>query len=240
MRVERNIDGFTLPEPLLVPLQVGSFGAQSPGGEESEVLAMTATIDIDQLPGLRAAFEKHHAGTLLDITAQWHMAVPGDTTVAPLAFLHLEIEEFKLSFDIIFDVDEHQRSLAAAARTGKLTLFEPELGGALRIEAPQEALRRLMSLGVMTGDTEPLRRVLHQRFDLPFTSRPVPRQVVGPGEAPDSLDEFLVCGRGWSARAGARRRSRRQDADRCVDLGEPWAAARACDERWGALCGRGH
>jgi hypothetical protein len=190
MRVERNIDGFTLPEPLLVPLQVGSFGAQSPGGDESEVLAMTATIDIDQLPGLRAAFEKHHAGTLLDITAQWHMAVPGDTTVAPLAFLHLEIEEFKLSFDIIFDVDEHQRSLAAAARTGKLTLFEPELGGALRIEAPQEALRRLMSLGVMTGDTEPLRRVLHQRFDLPFKNRPVPRQVVGPGEAPDSLDEF--------------------------------------------------
>jgi hypothetical protein len=190
MRVERNIDGLTLPDPLLVPLQVGSFGAQTPGGEQTEVLAMTATIDIDQLPGLRDAFEKHNSGTMLDITAQWHMAVPADRKVAPLAFLHLEIADFDLDFDIIFDLDEHQRSLAAGARTGKLTLFERELGGALTTESPEDALARLMSIGVITGDTEPLRRALQQRFDLPFTSRPVPRLVVPPGEATRSLDEF--------------------------------------------------
>ena len=90
---------------------------------------MTATIDIDQLPGLRAAFVEHHSGTLLDITAQWNIAVPAETKVAPLAFLHLEIAEFDLDFDIVFDVDEHQRSLATAARTGKLTLLERKLGG---------------------------------------------------------------------------------------------------------------
>jgi hypothetical protein len=191
MRVERNIDSFAPPQPLLVPLQVGSFGAQTPGGDDPEVLAMTATVDIDQLPGLRAAFEKHNAGTLLDITAQWHIALPNDKKVAPLAFLHLEIPEFQLVFDVVFDGDAHRRSLAAAARTGKLTLFEQELGEALKIEAPQDALERLMSLGVTTGDTEPLRRVLHQRFDLPFVSRPVPRQVVAPGDAKNSLDEFI-------------------------------------------------
>jgi hypothetical protein len=191
MRVERHINGFIPPEQVLVPLQVGSFGTQTPGGEGTEVLAMTATVDIDQLPGLRAAFEKHNAGTLLDITAQWHVAMPDDTTFAPLAFLHLEIAEFDLDFDIVFDVDEHRRSLAAAARTGKLTLFERELGGALRIEAPEEALRRLMSLGVMTGDTEPLRRVLQQRFDLPFANRSVPRHFVASGDAMSSLEEFI-------------------------------------------------
>jgi hypothetical protein len=173
-----------------VPLQVGSFGAQTPGGEQTEVFAMTATIDIDQLPGLRDAFEKHNAGTMLDITAQWHIAVPADRKVAPLAFLHLEIAEFGLDFDIVFDLDEHQRSLAAGARTGKLTLFESELGGALRTESPEDALGRLMSIGLITGDTEPLRRALQQRFDLPFSSRPVPRQVIAPGEAMGSLDEF--------------------------------------------------
>jgi hypothetical protein len=195
VRVSRDIHGIALPDPILVPLQVGSFGAQTVGGEEAEIVAMTATIDVDALPGLRAAFEKHASGTALDIVSQWHTAVPADTQVAPLAFLLLDISEFDLRFNIVFDLDEHRRSLAAAARTGMLMLFEPRLGEALRLEAPQQALQRLQSLGLVIGDAEPLRRALQQRFDLPFPTRPVPRIEVAAANVASALDEFRECAR---------------------------------------------
>jgi hypothetical protein len=73
---------------------------------------------------------------------------------------------------------------------GMLMLFESRLGEALRLEAPQQALQRLQSLGLMIGDAEPLRRALQQRFDLPFPTRPVPRIEVAAANVAGALDEF--------------------------------------------------
>jgi hypothetical protein len=185
-----RIDG----ELLIAPIDVGSAGVQNEGGTEREPWAMTVTIDLDAVPHLREAFERHASGVAIDTTTQWHTMTHEDVGVSPLAFLRVEFPEFGVVFNVGFAVDEYRRSLAVAARTGLVVLLEPALSEAMRLESPKTAMRDHQSIALSVSGVEPLRRALSQRFDLPFPERTVPREEHRPEEAPEAFTKFLEGG----------------------------------------------
>jgi hypothetical protein len=158
----------TFDEPMLDPMLVGTISAQDEDGRAGEPWVMTVTIDIDEIPRLREAFERTVAGEELDVVSQWHTSVPPSETESPTAFLFLQFPQLDLRFRIRFIVDKFRRSLATAARTGNVMLLEPELNKSMRIDRPDEALRSHLQLGLPVRNVEALRSVLRQRFDLPF------------------------------------------------------------------------
>jgi hypothetical protein len=185
--------GPSFDEPVLDPLLVGTIGAPVGDGVSQELRAMTVTLDIDSIPRLREAFERTMSGEALDVVSQWHTSISPDPAESPLAFLYLQFPALDLRFRIRFVVDELRKSLAAAARTGEVWLLEPELNRALRIERPDQALRQHLSLGLSVSSVEPLRSVLRQRFDIPFTEPPgQPQRVVEPESAVTELDRFVA------------------------------------------------
>jgi hypothetical protein len=141
-------------ELLNTPIDVGSLGFQTEGGLEREPWAMTVTIDPDSVPHLREAFERNSSGHLLGTITQWHTLTHDDPGVSPLAFLRVQLPEFVLVFNVGFGVDEYKRSLAVAARTGRVFLVEPALNKAMRLESPWTAMRERLSIGLCASGVE--------------------------------------------------------------------------------------
>ncbi len=154
---------------------------------------MTVTLDIDQIPRLREAFERTVAGEELDVVSQWHALVPPSASPSPTVFLFLQFPQLDLRFRIRFIVDQFRRSLATAARTGTVMLLEPELATSIRIDRPDEALRSHLQLGLSVPNVEALRSVLRQRFDLPFPD-PLRQsaRVIEHGQGISELERFVL------------------------------------------------
>jgi hypothetical protein len=118
--------------------------------------------------------------------------LPDDLAFAPVVLLYLRLDEFDLEFNLKFDLEEHKRSLAAAARTGRVLLLEPDLSSALRLDPSHKALAEHLSIGISVADAEPIRRALQQRFDLPFADEREKRRVVEPAGAREALESFRL------------------------------------------------
>jgi hypothetical protein len=178
---------------MLDPLLVGTISAQGDDGGTGEPWVMTVTLDIDQIPRLREAFERTVAGEELDVVSQWHASIPASPDESPIVFLFLQFTELGLRFRVRFIVDVFRRSLATAARTGTVMLLEPELTKSIRIDRPDEALRSHLQLGLSVPNVEPLRSVLRQRFDLPFPEPPrQAARVIEHGQAVSELERFAL------------------------------------------------
>ena len=192
MKVTKVHGGFELSEPTVDPLDVGNLVSQELGRETCEPYALYATLDLDSVSGLKDAFQRQKEQSELDVVSQWRVGLPESDSDSPIVLLYLDFPEVGLSFNVRFVLDLHKRSLAVAARTGRVLLFEPELTLALKTSDPAEAMANHLSIGLNTSDTEPLRRVLHQRFDLPLQSEPPRPQAVPPANARAALDQFRM------------------------------------------------
>jgi hypothetical protein len=68
--VRRASESFSVSEPVIEPILVGSLGSQELGGDNAVPWCMAATIDPNALPGLREAFEHHRPrGTPTDVVS---------------------------------------------------------------------------------------------------------------------------------------------------------------------------
>jgi hypothetical protein len=186
MRPRHRSGPATIDEPVLIPVSVGSFGGQDPATGDREAAALTVTLDPDEVRGLRDVFERHHGGTPVDVESQWRLAFSPEPARPPIVLLFLRFSEFDVTFNIRFEILDHKRSLSVAARTARVILLEPALSQALLTEPPEEAFSEHMSIGLATGDVEPLRRALQGQFDIPLPENREPRHVVEPGRGQDA------------------------------------------------------
>jgi hypothetical protein len=142
-------------ELLIKPIEGGSLRVRAQSGLEPAPWAMTVTIEPDVIPHLRQVFERNSSGHPLDATAQWHILTHEDPGVSPLAFLRVQLPQFGLVFNVGFTVDEYKRSLAIAARTGRVLLVEPALTNAIQLESTWTAVSERLSIGLSAFGVEP-------------------------------------------------------------------------------------
>jgi hypothetical protein len=182
-----------LPDwPFIVPDTVGVFGAQAPGGA-SIPGSMTIVLDLEGVPGLAEAVDRHQKGEVFEIETRWAVTnSPEDDS--PTAVLSAYLTEIGLGFNIEIIVDIYSEALLAAARTKWVTIVDPELHSRLLSQSPFKAMESGRSMAFGVEDNEPLLYVLMQRLDLPRKAVESEPAANAPGEADETDAEFVEGG----------------------------------------------
>jgi hypothetical protein len=156
--------------PVVIPSNVSTLQMVLPSSPEAWPFAMLLILDLEAVPGLTEAVDRHQRGERLDIKSAWITLLPEeDPKDSAIAVLALQLPELDLSFLVWIDVDANSEGLKIAAKTDKVIIVDEETGRHLRAQDLDKAVGG-RELGFRVDDVDPLLQMLLQRVDIPLPS----------------------------------------------------------------------
>jgi hypothetical protein len=152
----------------VVPVQVGSLGAQGEQIDSRRPHAMFVVVDSDDAPGLQQVLEMQKAGRDFDVRTRCGGLVSDDPEESPLALIDLVIPETGMALELVLRVDSYRRSLLEAIRTRRLVIIDVLSARRLQTAPTYDAIGAGLSLQVTLSDVGPLVGLLQQRVNLPM------------------------------------------------------------------------
>jgi len=161
-------DGDPPDWPVIVPLGIRIAQAQGPRPTDTVPTSMSIVLDVDNIPGLPEALDRHLAGEVFDTETRWWVSHPPQSK-SPIAILSVYLQQPDLGLHIAIDVDEYSNALKIVARTKRVAIVDPEMDHNLRIKNPFEVLNSKdsgRSMVISVEDAQPVLQILLQRLDI--------------------------------------------------------------------------
>jgi hypothetical protein len=154
---------------------------------------MILTVDVDSVPGFREILERQREGEVFDVNSRWGAEMDRAGDAAPLVILDFYLPEEDLGVEIIVDVDENPKAIAAGVQTGMIIVLDPDTNEHLQVaEEIAGVLAESRVFSVNPPDPWPAMAALQQRFDFPQEPAELYRLDVSGDSGAAALKQFFT------------------------------------------------